>query len=130
MIIPKKTTVQLIKFAMVGVLNTTLSLAVIYTLMTFFHIDVYTANIWGYIVGIINSFIWNKVWVFKKNSGMVFKEIFYFLLIFALCYGTQFISLRLMIESLSLNSYIAQLLAMAVYTVMNFILNKCVTFRC
>ncbi len=130
MIIRKKTTVQLIKFAMVGVLNTTLSLAVIYALMTFFHVGVYTSNIWGYIVGIINSFIWNKVWVFRKNGGTIYREIFSFLVVFALCYGIQFMSLRLMIEKLSLNSYLAQLLAMGVYTIVNFILNKCVTFRC
>ena len=54
MIIQKKTTIQLIKFAMVGVLNTTLSLVVIYSLMTFFHVGVYTANIWGYVVGVTN----------------------------------------------------------------------------
>ena len=47
MIIQKKTTIQLIKFAMVGVLNTTLSLFVIYSLMNFLHVGVYTANIWG-----------------------------------------------------------------------------------
>ena len=41
MIIPRKTTVQLIKFAMVGVLNTVLSLVVIYALMSFFHVGVY-----------------------------------------------------------------------------------------
>lgn len=130
MIIQKKTTIQLIKFAMVGVLNTTLSLVVIYSLMTFFHVGVYTANIWGYVVGVTNSFIWNKVWVFRKNGGTICREILYFLAIFALCYGIQFMSLRFMIETISLNSYVAQLLAMGVYTIMNFILNKCVTFRC
>ena len=129
MIIPKKTTVQLIKIAMGGVLNTALSLVVIYVVMSFFHVGVYIANICGYAVGIVNSFIWNKLWVFKKNEGAVFREIAYFLAIFALCYGIQFISLRLMVEHFLLNSYLAQLLAMGVYTVMNFVLNKCVTFK-
>ena len=129
MIIPRKTTVQLIKFAMVGVLNTVLSLVVIYAMMSFFHVGVYMANICGYAVGIVNSFIWNKLWVFKKNEGTVFREIAYFLVIFALCYGIQFCSLRLMIEHFSINSYLAQLLAMGVYTIMNFVLNKCITFR-
>lgn len=112
---------------MVGALNTLLSLAVIYLLMNFY--SEYTANFWGYIVGVTNSFIWNKLWVFKKNKGEIHKEIISFLVIFAFCYGIQFASLYLMVKYFSVNSYIAQLLAMVVYTMMNFILNKCITFK-
>ncbi|MEG1586734.1 MAG: GtrA family protein [Bacteroidales bacterium] len=119
--------IQFLKFIGVGVLNTLISLLVIYLLMKF-GVDYKLANLSGYIAGVINSFIWNKTWVFGSKNG-VLREMFWFGISFAICYGLQYLLLLMMVEKWAWNTYFAQLVAMATYTVANFILNRLVTFR-
>ena len=127
--IERGTVVQFGKFLIVGCLNTGVSLAVIYLLQNGLGIKYTLANLVGYIVGVVNSFFWNKLWVFRKKKGNFVRETLLFLLIFVLCYGVQFACLRLLVEVLSVPATVAQLLAMGVYTVANYILNRCITFK-
>jgi putative flippase GtrA len=86
------------------------------------------ANVVGYVAGLINSFVWNKQWVFRSNNNL-FYEMAGFGACFVVCYGVQFLLLSVMVEHLEWNEYLAQLLAMGAYTVLNFILNRLFTFR-
>ena len=81
---------QLFRFSIVGVLNTILGLSVIYLLYNFFHVDYILSNIGGYLVGLINSFIWNKKWTFKSSKHFS-KEIIPFLIVFGICYAVNLI---------------------------------------
>jgi putative flippase GtrA len=119
--------VRFLKFLVVGVLNTTLSLAVIWVLMAL-GVSYKWANVVGYVAGLINSFVWNKQWVFRSNNNL-FYEMAGFGACFVVCYGVQFLLLSVMVEHLEWNEYLAQLLAMGAYTVLNFILNRLFTFR-
>ena len=71
--------IQFLKFIVVGVLNTLISLSVIYVLMLF-EVGYKYANLFGYIAGVTNSFIFNKTWVFKSDKNMI-KEMFMFLIV-------------------------------------------------
>lgn len=95
----------------------------------FLKVDYRYANLIGYIVGLINSFYWNRRWVFNSKNKKIIKEALLFLFIFFVCYGIQFIALNLLIQKVELNKYLAQFLGMAVYTLLNFLLNKNMTFR-
>ena len=119
--------IQFMKFIALGVMNTLISLIVIYLLMKF-GVNYRLSNLIGYIAGLINSFIFNKIWVFKTRKNL-FKEIFNFSVVFGLCYSVQYLILLLMVEEYSLNKYFSQLIAMGFYTVLNFILNRIFTFR-
>ena len=119
---------QAVKFGMVGILNTAIGLGVIYALMWGAGINPFAANMLGYSLALINSYFVNKIWTFRdKREGH--GQFFVFLLVFALCYGLQLIVLWLLIKSIEMNPYIAQLLAMVVYTIVNFVGNKLITFR-
>ena len=119
--------IQFLKFIVVGVLNTLISLSVIYVLMLF-EVGYKYANLFGYIAGVTNSFIFNKTWVFKSDKNMI-KEMFMFLIVFVICFGLQYVILLTLVETCGINKYLSQLLAMGSYTVANFILNRLITFK-
>lgn len=125
----KKTVIQFGKFALVGVLNTAISLLVFYLLYNLFAIDYVVANFISYVAGVINSFIWNKLWVFHPENGNILREMLIFLLVFGVSYAIQYICLLLLVEHLGVNPNWAQLPAMGVYTLTNYILNRYITFK-
>jgi putative flippase GtrA len=128
MIQKNRSLIQLIKFGLVGIMNTLITLAVIYVLMNLFGFDYRLSNLIGYILGLINSFIWNRNWTFK-SQGHPLKEIFLFIMAFALCYGIQYLFLLFLVEKLVIDPNIAQPASMIVYTITNFIINKTITFK-
>ena len=125
----KNTLWQLIRFGIVGVINTLITLIVIYVLQELLHIKYTIANLAGYIAGVINSFFWSKLWVFKKLNSNFMREAVLFLVSFGICYGIQFVALLLLVEVLHMADTWAQLVSMVVYTLCNFALNKCITFK-
>ena len=125
----KKTLWQLIRFGIVGVINTLITLAVIYLLQEVLDVKYTTANLAGYVAGVINSFFWSKLWVFKKLNSNFIREAVLFLISFGVCYGIQFVSLLVLVELLHIPDLWAQLLVMVVYTLCNFIMNRCITFK-
>ncbi|MBR5102312.1 MAG: GtrA family protein, partial [Muribaculaceae bacterium] len=55
---------------MIGLSNTIITLAVFYVLNTLCGFPYGVSNVTGYILGVINSFIWNRTWVFKSHGKM------------------------------------------------------------
>lgn len=125
----KNTLWQFVRFGIVGVINTLITLIVIYILQELLHVKYTTANLAGYIAGVINSFFWSKLWVFKKLNSNFMREAVLFLVSFGICYGIQFVALLLLVEVLHMADTWAQLVSMVVYTLCNFALNKCITFK-
>ena len=80
--------VQFLKFIALGVMNTAVSLIVISVLMKIglnYRLSIFI----GYIAGLINSLIFNKVWVFKTKKNLI-KEGPTFFIVFASCYCVQY----------------------------------------
>lgn len=136
----RKEILQFIRYIAVGALNTLLTLAVIYICKDYLHINIWVSNAIGYVAGFINSFIWNKLWVFK-SSGSYIKEAFKFIGGFLLCYGLQLLATWLLtvhsplsdgewsIFGFIISGYgLSTLIGMVVYTVANFFYNRVVTF--
>lgn len=137
----RKTLIQFTKYAMVGVMNTLVTLILIFIFKTLFGIDEYVSNAIGYVGGLINSFFWNKKWVFRSQRGM-WKEAFKFVLGFLICYGIQLLAVWALNEHTFLQTVlfnigfytvsgyaIATLIGMLLYTLLNFLYNRLVTFR-
>lgn len=123
-----KSLTQLIKFGIVGISNTLLTAATIWVFLKVFHFNDYTSNIIGYIVGLVNSFIWNRKWTFASNTR-VKDTLFKFIITFAISYIFQLGNLYLLIHYTQIDSYLCQLISIVVYTGINFILNKYYTFK-
>lgn len=125
-----KSNISMFKYIAVGVINTLISLFTIMLCMYVFKIAYDISNLIGYIVGLINSFIWNKLWVFKKRgTRQIVKEMSLFLGVFLICYLIQFLCLKLFVEKLNWNEYLSQITAMVIYTVPGYLLNRFLTFK-
>lgn len=131
---------RFVKYCMVGGLNTLLTLGVIFLCKSVFGVNPYVSNAAGYAVGLINSFMWNKRWVFHSSGGYRRKAL-RFLLGFAVCYALQFGAVWMLSQSrfgdveidlgmVVISGYgVATLLGNVLYTLANFIYNRLVTFR-
>lgn len=131
---------QFMKFCAVGVLNTLVTLCTIFLCKSILGINEYVANTAGYVLGMANSFLWNKQWVFR-SKGRTGREALRFCLGFAVCYllqlaavatlsNTAFRDFELQIGFMTLSGYgVATLIGCVVYTVSNYIFNHTVTFK-
>lgn len=139
----KQTTIQLLKYGVIGISNTLITLAVFYIVNTLCGLPYSVANVAGYVLGLINSFIWNRNWVFKTKRNLL-REAALFAVGFFICFGLQFAtSLYLLnftvfaqeirVEWLppmkNLSNNIVMCLSMVVYTLSNYCYNRFVTFR-
>lgn len=137
----QKSLFQFARYAIVGVINTVVTLVVIFLCKTFLNINPLVANAIGYVAGLINSFIWNKRWVFR-TSGRYVSEAVRFAIGFLVCYGLQLLAVWLLFYHSPLHDFEVQLCAYTfsgygastllgnvVYTVSNFVYNRVVTFK-
>lgn len=137
----KATALQFIKYALVGVLNTLVTLSIIFLCKSVIGINPLVSNAIGYVAGVINSFLWNKTWVFRSHDSYL-REALIFLGGFLLCYGIQFLTVWVLSYKSPLNDFewnifgfvlsgygLATLVGNLVYTIANYIYNRLVTFR-
>lgn len=123
-----ETVKQAIKYSVVGVSNTLITAIVIWIMMKIFGYSDVVSNVTGYVAGVLNSFVWNKQWTFKSEAGW-WSSAVRFGLVFGICYLMQLGLLMYLKEYLPIDPYYNQLLAMAFYTVINFVMNKYFTFK-
>lgn len=130
---------QFVKYCIVGVLNTLVTLGVIYLCKSLLGWNLYVSNALGYICGVVNSFVCNRQWVFRSH-GHYGREAIKFIVGFLLCYGLQFLVVWMLtstygkydflILGIVLSGYgIATLIGNVVYTLANFVYNRMVTFN-
>ena len=117
----------LLKFLVVGVFNTLLSLVIIFGLKYFYSFSDVVANFTGYVTGLICSFSLNKKWTFN-HSGHVSFTIFKFMLTFAVAYIVNIIFVLLLIKS-GVNTYLSHLIGMPIYTVIFYLGSKFFVFK-
>jgi putative flippase GtrA len=137
---------QFAKYGIVGAGNTLLTLAIIWIMTKWCGCTETFANLTGYMVGLINSFLWNKLWTFRSTAGWRSSAL-RFVGVFAVCYLSQLGLLLLLnrfcpvhpplygffypllrvfnIDALFYN----QMLAMLFYNATNFLINKFYTFK-
>jgi putative flippase GtrA len=73
---------QALRFVVVGVTNTLVTLGVFALLARVLHVPDIPANALAYLIGIANSFIWNKYWTFSaRRSGHGWREFGLFFLV-------------------------------------------------
>lgn len=59
---------QFLRYLIVGVMNTLVTLVVIYLCKSQWGVNQWVSNGIGYVAGLINSFVWNKLWVSTLGS--------------------------------------------------------------
>lgn len=117
--------VRIVKYGIVGLANTAVTYLT-YIILRFLGAPILLSNITGYVLGLANSFVCNKKWVFK-HDGKLWKEIMSFGCCFIISYAIQLVVL-LSLNRYGINEYIVQLIAMISYTLTNYLLNRIFTF--
>lgn len=122
-----KNYIQFIKFGIVGLGNTFITF-IVYFILVKLNVYYVTANIIGYMAGVINSFFWNSSWVFKKpqrNLSLLIKFVIVNLITLAI---TSFI-LYIGVDRLNISKYVAQIISTLIGIMFNYTLNKLWTFK-
>jgi putative flippase GtrA len=118
----------LLRFATVGVLNTLLGYAVIFLCMYVLGQGAVTSNVIGYAVGLLVSFVLNRIFTFRSTSAAL-PEALRFLAIFVLAYLANLGVLMILIGQLHVHEGLSQVLAGVVYFVLSFALSKYYVFK-
>lgn len=119
--------VQLVKYVLIGVLGLVVDLG-IYTILTHFKMNVEIANIISSTCGIINNFLWNSYTNFKVHDRMILRFISYFIVGQITTVFTT-VSLFIFVTKLGYPHLIVKIVATFVATLIQFVINKVVTFR-
>ena len=123
----KSETIRFVKYISVGASNTIITFLV-FTLLRFWGVNEDISNALGYIAGMINSFCWNRKWVFQSSDNNQIKQATWFLIGAGFCWLIQWMLFRILLSQ-DIHESIAYLIGMVVYTVLNYLFNKMVTFR-
>lgn len=119
--------VQLVKYVLIGVLGLVVDFE-IYTILTHFKMNVEIANIISSTCGIINNFLWNSYTNFKVHDRMILRFISYFIVGQITTVFTT-VSLFIFVTKLGYPHLIVKIVATFVATLIQFVINKVVTFR-
>lgn len=128
---------QLVKFCIVGIGNTLVSICVTYTaifiLKRFFNaysiLSLNLCTTLGYILGVLNSFFWNKKYVFKNSHEEVRKTLAKTFVCYGITYIISLLIMNFFVEFCGLPKVIAPILRLIVTIPINFIANKFWAYR-
>lgn len=129
----KNLIVQFIKFGIVGVSNTLISLAIYYVLV-YFNCNYIVANTLGFIISVLNAYYWNNKYVFKsKEKANGTKDKVKQLVKVYMSYGVTFllstVLLYVMVDLMHISEYIAPIINLCITVPLNFVMNKLWAFK-
>lgn len=112
----------IIRFIIVGIINTFVDFSVFTIANRLFHISYFISQVFGYSSGVINSFILNKIWTFnnkhaRKKAVLQFSQ---FVFVNILSLSGSLTGLKFFVEVLRMNVYIAKAFATLFAQVLNF----------
>ncbi|RDU56684.1 GtrA family protein [Helicobacter sp. MIT 99-5507] len=118
---------KFVRYLIIGVFNTAIGYGIIFILMAFLVIPE-IANIIGYIIGIIISYVLNKIYTFRTKTKSK-KEFFRFVICMICSYLINFIVLVILYRNFGVDKYIATIIASVFYTISGYIFSKYFAFK-
>jgi putative flippase GtrA len=119
--------VQVVRFLLVGLLNTGVGFAVILGAMAL-GVDYRWANALGYGVGCLVGFVGNRSWTFR-HDGPWHISLARWLLVVAVAYAANLALVVALHEGLQVEATLAQIGGIVVYTSVAFLGGRLVAFR-
>ena len=128
--------IKLIKFIIVGILNTLFSAAIMFLLYNVFVFGYWGSSAISYILGSILSFVLNKNFTFN-NKGSLFKTAIKFSINVAICYILAYSLAKPLVNLILLNmnfshnivEQISMLFGMVLFTILNYIGQRFFAFK-
>jgi putative flippase GtrA len=119
---------QFVKFGIVGIANTLLTLGVYTVLLKVLGLYYVAASGVGFTVGTVNSFLLNRRWTFREHKGDALTPVRWFtvqgsglLVDLGLVY--------VLVEGVRIGTLVGQAIAIAIVVVLTFFANRAWTFR-
>ncbi len=109
-----------VRFLVVGLANTLVGLLIIYAGKWLIGLGDIVAYLVGYTCGLILSFLLNKRWSFR-HDGSFGPALFKFSLVVLVAYSLNLGTTLIAIDTLGINSYLAQALDVAPYTIVTYL---------
>jgi putative flippase GtrA len=125
--------VQFIKFSIVGVSNTLISLGTYWLCLNVFHWHYQVCNVVAFVISVTNAYYWNQRYVFAKEGKRSFGAHLKAYSKAFLSYGSTFLLsialLALWVEVCHIDKNIAPVINLVITIPLNFVLNRYWAFR-
>lgn len=107
-----------IRFLFVGGINTTVGYGT-YALCIFCGLHYVCAQLISTIIGVANSYFWNKYFTFRKRSRSM-SEVVRFISVYAVSYAVNLGLLYVLVDGLKMSEYLAGVLGLTVTTLVSY----------
>ena len=125
---------KLLKFILVGVVNTLVGMAIMFGLYNLAHCSYWVSSAANYILTSILSYFLNKYFTFK-NKERSWKQVLRFAVNIAVCYGLAYgiakpLCLQLLGNaSVAVRDNVSMLVGMCLFTGLNYLVQRLFAFR-
>lgn len=126
-LIKKLFSYKFIRFIFVGVLNTIIGYGT-YAIFVFFGMLYLYASILSSVLGVINSFFWNKFFTFKSRKKSI-SEVIKFIIVYLITLGLGTGFLYILVDKLGMNEYIAGLLNLVMNIIFGWVGHSLFSFK-
>lgn len=124
----KSTTNEIIRYLIIGLLTTVVSIATYYIFTRILYVNYYFSNILSWICAVIFAFFFNRKFVFMDSSNFFSALVKFFITrIFSLV--EEMVLLWLMLEILLVNDFISKCTIQFVIIVTNYVTGKFFAFK-
>ena len=113
--------IKLIKFGLVGAMNTLIDWAVFFVLTQFTAILPWIAHVIGYSCGVVSSFLGNKFFTFKSRGTKTGVELIKFVILNLLSLGVSTLVIIVLGDKLEWNTYIAKIFSTGSAMLINYV---------
>lgn len=121
---------QLVRFSLVGGVGFVVNIAVYALCVHAIGLDYRLAAVFAWLVAVANNFVLNRHWTFDARAhGRVHFQAMRFLVVSVVAFGFSLLLLTILVEGAGLAKVLAQALAVAAATPLNFLGNKLWSFR-
>ena len=119
---------QLIKYGLIGILNVAIYWSIFEIMTRIYDVHYLYANTIASIVSFFNGLYFNRRWTFRSQTHWL-RDASYFVVIFMACFIVQSGTLVVCVERFGMDPQLAKYIGIVVFALLNFTLNKYVTFR-
>lgn len=117
------------KFALTGVGNTVVDYLIYSLLAVVLGVNVYLAQICGYMAGMLNSYLINRSWTFQSRGRFFGLQLVKFIVVNLITLAISMLLLKVFIDFAGFNLLLAKLPTVAVTIAVNFVLSRLWVFK-
>ncbi len=129
--VPRKRTEEFIKFAVVGGSGIVVNMGMLYILTRLLSIRLEIASPIAIELSIVNNFVLNNFWTFKKRDARytLWSRLFRYHLVTGLAGIVNYLVLLLLVNLMDWNEFISNLIGIGAGMAINFFLNSLWTWK-